>query len=299
MRLNLAIVLILLNNLGFGTPPKSRLSFLTSSGHTVSVNNGAVFYDNRKIKNIEDGAIIYDSKSNRIIEDHGSVFLFIALDGRPNLDRLQVFKISSAKAILVADAMLSAIKDYDNDGYLEFGGRDLTEMYPNRDSMYYIPSVWYEIRMGKIYHDVGLTKHNDILVNGTYIPPAKQLDNGGYCCVVIPKPGKIYSEPDKLNSDLIKKSFMGSDTITVSATKYVLVDKDDITNVVHGNDGSWLFYSNNRTYTPETAAKKVKLGSIIKIDRTVLLLNWMPKGYYATRTSKKTSWVWDKLKPKN
>ena len=91
---------------------------------------------------------------------------------------------------------------------------------------------------------------------------------------------------------------MGSDTITVSATKYVLDGKDEITNVDHFNDGSWLFYSNNRTYTMETAARKVKLASIVKLDKSILLLSWMPKGYVATRSSKTAPWGWNNLKDK-
>ena len=91
---------------------------------------------------------------------------------------------------------------------------------------------------------------------------------------------------------------MGSDTITVLATQYVLNCRDEIINVDHFKDGSWLFYGNSRTYTPGTAARKVKLSSLIKLDKSILLLSWMPKGYVATRSSKTASWSWDKLKDK-
>jgi hypothetical protein len=284
----------------FGSPVKKILSFKTYTGHVVKVLKGRIFYDNKVIFNGEnDDEILYDDKSNRLIEDHGSVFLFIAMDGNPNLDRLNAFLITPTKAIIIADAILSPIKDYDHDGYLEFGGRDLTEMYPNRDSTYYIPTTYYEIRDGKIHLDKTLTRNEDIKLNGLYLPPNKQLDNDGNCCKVVPTPGRKHRLHVHSQSNLIPNSFMGSDTITVLATKYVLVDKDDITHAVHLGDGSWTFYSDNRTYTPETAARKVKLASIIKIDKSILLLSRMPKGYEATRTSKTAPWGWSILEGKN
>jgi hypothetical protein len=187
---------------------------------------------------------------------------------------------------------------YNGDGYLEFGGRDITERYPNPDSMYYIPSAYYKIRDGKIRPDNSLTRRKDIELNGLYLPTNQQPDKNGNCCKVIPKPRKKHTAKIRKDADFIPKSFMGSDTITVLATKYVLVDKDDITNATHSFDGSWTFYSDDRTYTPETAARKVKLATVIKIDKSILLLSRMPKGYYARRASKKSPWVWDKLKEK-
>lgn len=285
---------------GFRLPVKNILSFKTSTGHTIKIFKGQISYDNKVIfKRKYDDDILYESKSNRLIEDQGAVFLFIAIGGSPNLDRLNAFLITPAKATLVADVILSPIKDYDGDGYLEFGGRDLTEMYPNRDSMYYIPTAYYEIREGKIHPDNSLTKSEDIKLNGLYLPPGRQLDKDGNCCKVIPTPGRKHTLHIQPQSDLIAKSFMGSDTITVLATQYVLNGKDEITNVDHFNDGSWLFYSNNRTYTPETAARKVKLASLLKLDKSILLLSWMPKGYVATRSSKTAPWGWNKLKYKD
>jgi len=284
----------------FGQSQKQTLSFKTSHGSIINIIKGNILYNGKSIFKIQyDADILYESKSNRIIEDHGSIFLFIAMAGNPNLDRLNAFLITPTKATMVADAILSPIKDYDNDGYLEFGGSDLTEMYGNPDSMYYIPTAYYEIRNGKIHPDAALTKSEDIKINGLYLPPSKQLDEDGNCCKVVRTAGRKHKIHAPIQSDLIPKSFMGSDTITVFATKYVLIDKDDITNAEHLNDGSWLFYSNNRTYTAETAARKVKLASIIKIDKSILLLSWMPKGYVATRSSKTGIWGWNKLKDKD
>ena len=259
-----------------------------------------ILYDNRVIlKRKYDDDILYENKSNSLIEDHGSIFLFVAMDGRPNKDRMCVFLIEPTKATLLADAILSPIKDYDNDGFLEFGGIDLTEGYSNPDSMYYIPSAYYQIREGKIKPDDPLTKSEDIKLNGLYLSPNKQLDNDGNCCKVVPTPRKKHKIHGQPQSDLVAKSFMGSDTITVLATEYVLNAKDEITNVDHFKDGSWLFYSNNRTYTPVTAARKVKLESLIKLDKSILLLSWLPRGYVATRLSKTAPWGWNKLKDKD
>jgi hypothetical protein len=176
--------------LAFRPDVKNQLSFKTSTGHLLKVFKGQIFYDNRVVFKFKYDDIIYESKSHRILEDHGAVFLFIAFEGSPNLDRLNKFLITSATATLVADAVISPIMDYDNDGYLEFGGRDLTEHHLSPDSMYYVPSKYYEIRNGKVLLDNSLTRTEDIKVNGLYLPSNKQVDKHGYCCKVIPKPGK-------------------------------------------------------------------------------------------------------------
>jgi hypothetical protein len=188
----LLVLLIFIASLsGFRLPVKNIISFKTSTGRTIKVFKGQIFYDNRVIfKREYDDDILYESKSNHLMEDHGAIILFIAINGSPNLDRLNAFLITPTKATLVADAILSPIKDYDGDGYLEFGGRDLTEMYPNRDSMYYIPTAYYEIREGKIKPDNTLTRSEDIKINGLYLPPSKQLDKDGNCCKVVPTPGR-------------------------------------------------------------------------------------------------------------
>ncbi|MES2063836.1 MAG: hypothetical protein V4456_18065 [Bacteroidota bacterium] len=284
----------------FQSSVKNALRFKSATGHIIKVYKGGIFYDEKLIHNIKypDG-IIYKSKYNRLIEDHGSMFLFIGMMDNPNLDKLIVFRITSTKATPGESAILSEIKDYDKDGFLEFGGRDLTEAYPNPDSMYYIPSAYYEIRNGEIRTDNSLTKSEDIKLNGLYLPPNKRFDNDGNCCKVVPAPVRKHKLHSQTQSNLIPNSFMGSDTITVFATKYVLDNKDGITNVDHLKNGSWFFYSSNRTYTPETAAKKVKLASIVKLDKSILLLSRMPKGYIATRSSKTAPWSWNKLKDKD
>lgn len=189
----LAIAVVTLS--AFRLPLKNTLSFKTLAGHTIKVVGRQILYDNKmilKIRYADD--VLYESKANRLIEDHGSVLLFIAMAGNPNVDRLNVFLITPTKATLLVDAIISPIKDYDNDGYLEFGGRDLTEAYVNPDSMYYIPSAYYEIREGKIHPDNTLTRNEDIKTNGLYLPPNKQLDKDGNCCKVVPVPRRKHKQ---------------------------------------------------------------------------------------------------------
>jgi len=187
----LVLLIVITSLFAFRLPVKNTLSFKTSTGHIIKVFKGQFFYDNRIVfKTKYDDDILYESKSNRLVEDHGAVFLFIAINGSPNLDRLNAFLITPTKVTLVADAILSPIKDYDHDGYLEFGGRDLTEVYTNPDSMYYIPTAYYKIRDGKIRPDDILTRNEDLKLNGIYLPPNKQFDKDGYCCKVIPRPKK-------------------------------------------------------------------------------------------------------------
>jgi hypothetical protein len=276
------------------------LEFKTHAGHVIKVSGGTISYDREALLQLKYPEDIIDTgKLNRIIEDHGAVFLFLAERGEPNLDRYNVYKISPSAATMVADAILSSVKDYDHDGYLEFGGRDLTEHYPNPDSMYYIPTEYYEIRNGEIQIDKTLTIQKDKEINGVYLPPGKRHDKDGFCCVVIPAPRHKGKKTVIINSPYLEKSYLPSDTTTVSATAYVLSGQDAITEAVHNANGSWEFFSDNRTYTPETALRKVKLGLLVKLDPTVLDLCWVPKGWFATRKSKDAPWGWDKLRPKD
>jgi len=275
----------------FARQPKHLLRFKTAGGHVIKVTKGYILYDSKVIFKIKyDDDILYDDKNNQLIEDHGSVFLFVAMAGQPNLDRLNAFLITPTKAKLVVDAILSPVKDYDGDGYLEFGGNDLTEGYANPDSMYYIPTAYYEIRDGKIIPDNVLTRTKDLAINGRYLPPSKQLDKDGNCCTVIPTPGRKHHAKPTGNPDLIVKSYMGSDTITVYATRDILDHKADINFVVHNDNGLWYFYGNGAACQPGTAMTKVRLADLIKIDKTVLLLSWIEKGRFAERTSKTAPW---------
>ena len=132
--------------------------------------------------------INYESKRNKLLEVNGSVFLFIEVNGNPNLDRIYAFKIYKNRVDSLANAISSELIDLDKDGNLEFGGRDLTESYPSKDSMYYIPSDYFEIKNGTIVYDSAYTKSADIGLNGIYL--ANPADKEGNCCIVIKKPKK-------------------------------------------------------------------------------------------------------------
>ncbi len=163
-----------------------NLQFRTSKGLAVNVHNGVISVNNRHLYRLDEDVIIYTSKRNRLIENGGTAFLFLEIDGNPNLDRLYVFTVSANRVDSVANAISSELKDYDGDSYLEFGGSDLTEVPDSRDSMYYIPSCYYEIRDGRVVYDSSCTRKMDIKKNGIYL--AHPLNAHGYCCKVIPKP---------------------------------------------------------------------------------------------------------------
>lgn len=95
------------------------------------------------------------------------------------------------------------------------------------------------------------------------------------------------------------KKFKDSLNTAVFATKFVIVDKKDITLVRHeSEDGAWTFFSNDEYENYEAVAKVVGLGQIIEIDSTILEIADLPKGYYASRKSRKDTWKVEKLKEK-
>ncbi len=271
------------------------LKFKTHAGNWITVDHGIIKYNGKAILRRKYWDDIIDTNQNRIIEDGGSVFLFLAIDGRPNLDEYEVYKLTPYTAKLVANAMLSPIKDYDGDGYLEFGGSNLTEGYGNPDSMYYVPTHYFKIKNGEIGEDKALTVREDKKINGLYLPPNKQLDKDGNCCTVVPDPARKGKKTIVNNSPYLEKSFMPSDTITVSATTDVLNGQRDIVEAIHNYDGSWEFFGGNSTHIPATALHKVKLGVLVKLDKSILLLSWVQKGYFATRQSKNAPWGWNTL----
>jgi hypothetical protein len=121
---------------------------------------------------------VYGSKYNRVITNNNNVLLFVESVGLPNFNHILGYEITKDKAKIVADCVyndkkqgngLSPFTDIDKDGFLEFGGVDLTEQHPSLDSMYYVPSEYYEIKNGKIYYDSTLTKRMDIKLNGIYL----------------------------------------------------------------------------------------------------------------------------------
>jgi len=95
------------------------------------------------------------------------------------------------------------------------------------------------------------------------------------------------------------KKFEDSLSTAVFATKFIIVDKKDITIVRHEpEDGAWTFFSNDEYKNYEEVAKVVALGQIIEIDSTILEIAALPRGYYASRKSKQDKWKVEKLKGK-
>jgi len=173
---------------GIAQTPSNILKFRTGKGWDIVVEKGSILLNNKELYRFKYDGIIYDSKRNRLIEDGGSVFLFLEIDGRPNRDLLYAFNVAEHKIELLAEAISSDVKDIDGDSYLEFGGRDLNEVHPSEDSMYYVPFHYYEIRKGRILYDSALTKKKSIQENGIYLVYPLDLESG-FCCKVIVKPG--------------------------------------------------------------------------------------------------------------
>jgi hypothetical protein len=101
------------------------------------------------------------------------------------------------------------------------------------------------------------------------------------------------------NQTMTLKTFQDSLNTAVFTTKFVIVDKKDITIVRHEpEDGAWTFFSSDEYENYEEVAKIVGLGEIIKIDSTILEIADLPQGYYASRKSKLDKWKVEKLKEK-
>lgn len=154
------------------------------------------FLNDEKIFTDPANYLIDNSKYSRVITEKGNVLLFMECDGRPNLAYLSAYiiDIKNKKMVYLSSSVFDnnpksktkPFTDIDGDGFIEYGGFDLTEMHPNPDSMYYHPSSFYEIRNGKLSFDSALTRKKDINLNGIYL--AKPLDKNGYCCKIIKKP---------------------------------------------------------------------------------------------------------------
>lgn len=139
---------------------------------------------------------VYESKYNRVIKSKSKLLLFLETDGRPNFNYIAAYSITKDnKVIFIADCVYNdknqgdgpaPFTDIDHDGFLEYGGFDLTELAQNPDSIYYNPSEFYEIRNGVVKFDSLLAKKADIKENGIYL--SNFMDDNGNCCKVIKKP---------------------------------------------------------------------------------------------------------------
>jgi hypothetical protein len=137
------------------------------------------FLNGEKVFTDTGNYLVDSSKYSRIIAEKGNFLLFMECDGSPNLDYLSAYSIDikNKKMTYLSSSVFDGnpksrrkpFTDIDGDGFIEYGGFDLTEVHPNPDSMYYHPSSFYEIRNGKLYFDSLLTKREDIKANGIYM----------------------------------------------------------------------------------------------------------------------------------
>ena len=166
----------------------NELHFTSSQRQLITVYKGTIFVNGNKAFIFNQDIINYKSRRNKLIEDGRSVFLFLEVNGSPNKNRLYVFNIDHSLADSVVSAISSDVKDWDHDGNLEFGGSEAAVPHPAADSIYYLPSKFYEIKKGKITYDAALTETTDKKVNGVYL--ADPLTSDGKCCKGIPKSKK-------------------------------------------------------------------------------------------------------------
>lgn len=165
----------------FAQTPKTELHFTSSVQQKITVFKGTIFVNGNRAYQLPADAIVYSSRRNKLVEDKNNVFLFLEINGAPKKNRLYVFGINNSKADSLLEAVSSDVKDWDHDGLLEFGGAEAAAVYPAADSVYYIPSKFYEINKGRIVFDPVYTEKVDKKANGVYIPDAT-ADK------VIPKP---------------------------------------------------------------------------------------------------------------
>ena len=107
----------------------------------------------------------------------------------------------------------------------------------------------------------------------------------------------LYSCNSKNTNKMTTKKFEEAENTAVFTTKFVVVDKKDITTVYHEEeDGAWQFFSEDTFENFNEVAKVVGLGQIIKLDESILELADMPLGFKAHRNSKGEKWVIEKQK---
>jgi hypothetical protein len=89
--------------------------------------------------------------------------------------------------------------------------------------------------------------------------------------------------------------FKEKDDTAVFTTKFVIIDKKDITTVIHEKeDGAWQFFSNDHFDNFEDVAQIVGLVEIVQLDSTILELADMSEGFEAHRKFKGDKWIIEK-----
>jgi hypothetical protein len=181
-------LLIIISSPALAQSSANNIAFKSSQGHMVSVYNGSIIVNSKRSYQLGVDNVVYKSRRNKIIEDKGNVFLFLEVTDGAKKNKFYIFSIHNSIADSLFTAIASDVKDLDQDGFMEFGGSEASPPYPAADSMYYVPSRFYEIRNGQITFDGAYTEKVDMKVNKTYIPDP--LDKNGNCCVVVPRRAK-------------------------------------------------------------------------------------------------------------
>lgn len=75
----------------------------------------------------------------------------------------------------------------------------------------------------------------------------------------------------------------------VITTKYVLIEKKTITQVIHDSDGDWQFLTNDDVV--ESDALVVSLEQILDYDLSISELLDLPNNIIAIRDDKNSKWV--------
>ncbi|HEY0609639.1 MAG TPA: hypothetical protein VGD35_08290 [Chitinophaga sp.] len=182
------LLMIIISSPALAQSPTNNIAFKSSQGHMVSVYKGSIIVNSKRSYQLGSDNVVYKSRRNRIIEDKGNVFLFLEVTDGAKKNKFYIFSIHNSIADSLFTAIASDVKDLDQDGFMEFGGSEASQPYPAADSMYYVPSRFYEIKNGQITFDGAYTEKVDTKVNKTYIPDP--LDKNGNCCVVIPRKAK-------------------------------------------------------------------------------------------------------------
>ena len=232
------------------------LTFHSSRGLSITVKNDKIFVNGNSLYSLnkDEAEVKYESKLNQLREDSGSVFLFLEIFAGPGFDQFYVFKITARKVDLVVKAMSSLIKDWDGDGYLEFGGCDINEVPENPDLMYFNSYDYYEIRNGKIAYDKEFSDDMTFYANG--VTKADRKDG----TVLRPWKRKVVDVP------LVHPRIL-SERI------------DGPANIRDAINGKLLFelHDNMPVYTSDTLKKWCSVGIRLHLSEKDYLANLIPK----------------------
>ncbi len=92
-----------------------------------------------------------------------------------------------------------------------------------------------------------------------------------------------------------QKSFPDDENKRVFTSRFVVKKKELITYVAHeSDDGAWQFYSESQ-YNSFKDIRVVPLKTIIALDKTILEIADLPRGFEAIREKKDGEWLIQEL----